>query len=321
VQQINTPKVEQGQSAQAIQQETLPDKDGKLQVNPDAVQPTALLEKEVQAKFAPAARSLTAYPRISDLQMKSLPVLVQQETMDDEDLQMKQVESYELVSNNASTGLTSAINSARGRGQPLEPSLQRQMGQAMGVDFHGVKIHTNDRADSLNKSLQSRAFTTKQDIFFKQGEYKPWDRQGQELIAHELTHVVQQGEALRRQSDITYGVEDFTDVPTVGEETPLQHQNISSTGSTALIQRTLVKIKGVKIGKTRLYNANGQEVGNVRQGVELKVEDKEEPISVETKHGYKTLVKINPEYVPVNGMEVNINLEKMYILVRHAFQE
>ncbi len=53
-------------------------------------------------------------------------------------------------------------------------------------------MHSDARADGLNRSLSARAFTTGQDIFFKQGEYNPGTSGGRELLAHELTHVVQQ---------------------------------------------------------------------------------------------------------------------------------
>jgi hypothetical protein len=66
------------------------------------------------------------------------------------------------------------------------------MGQAMGADFSGVKVHTDSQSDQLNQSIQAKAFTTGQDVFFRQGAYDPGSREGQELIAHELTHVVQQ---------------------------------------------------------------------------------------------------------------------------------
>ena len=66
------------------------------------------------------------------------------------------------------------------------------MGQAMGADFGGVRVHTDVRSDQLNQSIQAKAFTTGRDVFFRQGEYKPGSREGLELIAHELTHVVQQ---------------------------------------------------------------------------------------------------------------------------------
>ena len=95
----------------------------------------------------------------------------------------------------ASSEIESKINSAKGGGQSLTPDLQAKMGEAMGADFSGVKVHTNTEADQLNRSLQAKAFATGQDVFFRQGAYAPQSQEGQELIAHELTHVVQQGGA------------------------------------------------------------------------------------------------------------------------------
>jgi hypothetical protein len=66
------------------------------------------------------------------------------------------------------------------------------MGESMGHDFSGVRVHDSPESDALNKEINAKAFTTGQDIFFKQGEYNPGSSGGQELIAHELTHVVQQ---------------------------------------------------------------------------------------------------------------------------------
>lgn len=85
------------------------------------------------------------------------------------------------------------INSARGGGQALDSNIQTQMGETMGQDFSGVRVHTSAEADGLNQQLNAKAFTTGQDIFFKEGAYQPQSSSGQELIAHELTHVVQQG--------------------------------------------------------------------------------------------------------------------------------
>ncbi|MEM9484766.1 MAG: DUF4157 domain-containing protein [Cyanobacteria bacterium P01_F01_bin.116] len=92
----------------------------------------------------------------------------------------------------ASSDFENNLNKARGGGSALDPKLQQQMGSAMGADFSGVKIHTDNQSDQLNRTIQAKAFTTGQDVFFKQGEYQPQSRKGQELIAHELTHVVQQ---------------------------------------------------------------------------------------------------------------------------------
>jgi Domain of unknown function (DUF4157) len=89
--------------------------------------------------------------------------------------------------------ISNNINSARGSGSSMPENIQAQMGDAMGADFSGVRIHNNSNADTLNRSMNARAFTTGPDIFFKQGEYNPSSQDGQKLLAHELTHVVQQG--------------------------------------------------------------------------------------------------------------------------------
>ena len=88
---------------------------------------------------------------------------------------------------------SSAINSARGGGGKLDEGVAAKAGAAMGQDFSNVNVHTDSRADSLSRSVNAKAFTTGNDIFFKSGEYNPGSSQGQHLIAHELTHVVQQG--------------------------------------------------------------------------------------------------------------------------------
>ncbi|MBD2449737.1 DUF4157 domain-containing protein [Nostoc sp. FACHB-152] len=92
----------------------------------------------------------------------------------------------------ATSDLESAIAQARGGGQSLADNIREPMEQAFGADFSRVRIHTSSQADQLNRSIQAKAFTTGQDVFFRQGEYKPGSRGGQELLAHELTHVVQQ---------------------------------------------------------------------------------------------------------------------------------
>jgi Domain of unknown function (DUF4157) len=84
------------------------------------------------------------------------------------------------------------IESSRGGGQSLDSGVKAQMGSALNADFSGVRVHTDAGADGLNHSLSAKAFTTGSDIYFRQGEYNPGSSSGRELLAHELTHVVQQ---------------------------------------------------------------------------------------------------------------------------------
>jgi len=119
-----------------------------------------------------------------------------QEDLEDEDELRRKVAVAGLTpaAEGADVGpdLESAIHRARSGGQPLLDGLLLPMERAFGADFGGVRVHTDGVADSLNRSLQARAFTTGQDIFLRQGEYQPGSSEGQRLLAHELTHVVQQ---------------------------------------------------------------------------------------------------------------------------------
>lgn len=97
-----------------------------------------------------------------------------------------------------------SIDSARGGGHGLDHRTRGQMEGAFGADFGGVRVHTDARADRLNEQLSARAFATGKDIFFKQGQYDPGSSGGRELLAHELTHVVQQnGDGIRTKMTVS----------------------------------------------------------------------------------------------------------------------
>jgi hypothetical protein len=90
-------------------------------------------------------------------------------------------------------GTEQSIQKARDGGHALEPKVRGSMESAFRAEFGSVRVHTDSQADTLNRSLNARAFTTGSDLFFKRGAYNPGSSDGQKLIAHELTHVVQQG--------------------------------------------------------------------------------------------------------------------------------
>ena len=66
------------------------------------------------------------------------------------------------------------------------------MGGALGDPLDDVRVHTDDHANALASSVSARAFTTGSDVYFAKGEHNPGSSDGQQLMAHELTHVVQQ---------------------------------------------------------------------------------------------------------------------------------
>ncbi len=97
--------------------------------------------------------------------------------------------------------VVSAIDGERGGGKSLPPNVQRTMGSAFGeTGFGAVRVHTSPEAAQLNHTLQAKAFTTGHDVFFRDGAYQPGTPQGDALIAHELTHTIQQGAVAGRES-------------------------------------------------------------------------------------------------------------------------
>jgi hypothetical protein len=96
-----------------------------------------------------------------------------------------------------------SIASQRGSGAPLPNATRDFMEPRFGSDFSSVRVHSDGNAHNLNQAIGARAFTTGQDIFFRQGEYQPSSGAGQELLAHELTHVVQQAGSVQRKPSRT----------------------------------------------------------------------------------------------------------------------
>ena len=91
-----------------------------------------------------------------------------------------------------STNIAKQIEAARSGGEPLPVTQRIMMEQAFDADFRDVKIHKGEKANKLNQMLNARAFTTSKDIFFGEGEFQTNSITGNALLAHELTHVVQQ---------------------------------------------------------------------------------------------------------------------------------
>jgi hypothetical protein len=95
----------------------------------------------------------------------------------------------------ASGNIESTLASSKGGGSKMDNDTQSTMESGIGADFSGVKIHTDSNAVQMNQNLGAKAFTNGSDVYFNKGEYDPASKNGQHLLAHELTHTVQQGAA------------------------------------------------------------------------------------------------------------------------------
>lgn len=94
--------------------------------------------------------------------------------------------------------LSTAITTRTGGGRPLEGSVQGRLETAFGRSLQQVRIHDDDSAASLTRAVSARAFTYGNDIFFGRGAYDPASPQGERVLAHEVAHVLQAGQAAHR---------------------------------------------------------------------------------------------------------------------------
>jgi hypothetical protein len=151
-------------------------------------------EEELQMKPSSESiqRSEGGESEDEELQMKPSSESIQRSEggeSEDEELQMK---SSSEGGFEAGEGIESQIKAKQGSGSKMDSSIQAKMESAFKTDFSNVNIHNDSESSKINRSLGAEAFATGNDVFFREGRYNPDSREGQELLGHELTHVVQQ---------------------------------------------------------------------------------------------------------------------------------
>jgi Domain of unknown function (DUF4157) len=107
----------------------------------------------------------------------------------------------------ASGSFEGALAHSKGGGRQLSGETRSEMESKFGVSFGGVRVHTGPQAVQLSRSVNAEAFTHGQDIFMNKDRFEPGTKPGKQLLAHELTHVVQQtGGVQRKQGAISGGM-------------------------------------------------------------------------------------------------------------------
>ncbi len=117
------------------------------------------------------------------------------EPSDDDNTVQKKSENSPTQS--AGHGVESALAASKGSGDRLPEGTRRQMESSIGSDFSGVRIHNDPGAAQMSRDLNAQAFTHGSDIYFNSGKYETTTKKGKHLLAHELTHTIQQGNGLR----------------------------------------------------------------------------------------------------------------------------
>jgi len=147
-----------------------------------------------------SAPAITPAPKASALRLPNA---------NDEALQLKEEKEEELSEISMKTfagdggqapeGIENSLNQSKGAGHSLPQNIRSFMEQSIGADFSAVKIHNDSNAVQMSRNLNAQAFTHGSDIYFNSGKYNPVSTEGKHLLAHELTHVVQQNQGVQKK--------------------------------------------------------------------------------------------------------------------------
>ncbi len=188
------PEEEELQTKPLLQREVMPEEEEELQAKPLVQRDAVPEEEELQTK---PLLQREVMPEEEEIQAKSL--VQRQSEEDEEELQTKPEAQRAASGAGFEMGgeFEQQLAASRSGGSPLPAEVRSFMEPRFGTDFSGVRLHTGSEAAQLNREVSAQAFTHGQDIYLAEGKTDFGSEQGKQLLAHELTHVVQQTGAIQ----------------------------------------------------------------------------------------------------------------------------
>ena len=188
-----------GSSSSRLQREALPEEEEQepVQTKPmtgsssSRLQREALPEEEEQEQVQTKPMTGSSSSR---LQREALPEEEEQEQVQTKSSQKQTAKDQSF---DAGSNVESQLNNSKGGGSPLPDEVRSFMEARFRADLSQVRVHTGSEAVEMNKDLNAQAFTHGKDIYFGSGRYNPGSSEGKHLLAHELTHVIQQTGAVQ----------------------------------------------------------------------------------------------------------------------------
>lgn len=147
-------------------------------------------EKEKEEKIQRAAISGEKTPKKEEEKIQKTPEK-------EEKLQRKGDYGAPAIGSNTQSAIQNKITG----GQPISSDVRSYMEPRFNADFSNVRIHSDTESAGLSNQLSARAFTYQNNIFFSSGQYQPGTSEGKQLLAHELTHTLQQGAGIQRSNN------------------------------------------------------------------------------------------------------------------------
>ncbi|MBL7701140.1 MAG: DUF4157 domain-containing protein [Ferruginibacter sp.] len=181
------------------------EKEDKVQRAPEKKEEEKVMKKEEkkEEKLQRAPDKKEEEKKVQKKEDKKEEEKVMKKEEKKEEDKVKKKEGAATSSNTATTA-SNYIGSINGKGQSMTASVQSFYENRIGADFSDVKIHTGKEAAESAKDINAQAYAYGNHIVFNEGKYQPETCEGKHLLAHELTHVVQQnaaGELISRAPD------------------------------------------------------------------------------------------------------------------------
>ena len=158
-------------------------------------QQSVVPQKEIQKKETPAQEETSSTTEEQEVQQKplasSISSFVQKQESGEEETSI-QTKNEDTAASDSATSTEQKLNSSKGGGRKMDDQTRGEMESGFGSDFSDVNIHTDSNAVQMNQELGAQAFTSGNDIYFNEGKYNPSSTEGKHLLAHELTHTIQQ---------------------------------------------------------------------------------------------------------------------------------
>ena len=137
--------------------------------------------------------------RMADMVMRKIDGVNQSDAVPSSHCPTPTISCFGGTSMPISSEMESQLQAMQSGGHAMPDALRSQMEHSFGHDFSNVRLHTDSAAADMSSSINAKAFTHGNDIYFNQGQFQPNTPAGQHLIAHELTHTVQQGGKVARE--------------------------------------------------------------------------------------------------------------------------
>ena len=181
----------------------------KSEISEDFSKPKTLIQRKLEDKVQKKEQPLkdkTVFKKSKPVSTKAISSTSEIQNKQEGEIQKKEEETVGKdtekqlqmsAAGNASPDLNSNfetnLNSSKGSGAGLSENTKKEMESGFGTDFSNVKVHTDSDAVKMNKQLGSQAFANGNHVYFNEGKFNPNSQSGKHLLAHELTHTVQQG--------------------------------------------------------------------------------------------------------------------------------